>query len=79
MQLAELPGEVVSLLHEELFEKEAWPWKQIIRPLVKRQSKVPGSMPSGLGEVHNPFRTAALQKNKKEVMSSDEQQYSGSF
>lgn len=54
--MADLPDEVRDILEESLFVNETWPWKQVIRPLVRHHVKVPGSMPSGQGEVRNPFK-----------------------
>lgn len=42
-----------TLLHF-VFEEAAWPWKQIVRPLLEA-SGVPGAMPSGKGGGVNPF------------------------
>lgn len=56
IQKAEVPDEVAGVLNDALFVKAAWPWKQIVRPLLKKQAlRVPGSMPYGQGEVANPF------------------------
>jgi len=55
MMKADLPDEVRRTVETCLFAKETWPWKQLIRPLVKRQARVAGSMPYGQGEVTNPF------------------------
>lgn len=53
---ADVPDEVADVLNDALFVKAAWPWKQIVRPLLKKQAlRVPGSMPYGQGEVANPF------------------------
>ncbi|WP_167568664.1 IucA/IucC family protein [Brevibacillus migulae] len=59
MKSAALPEEVRNVLHECLLEKETWPWKQVIRPLVKQHLRVPGSMPFGQGEVPNPLLAKA--------------------
>ncbi|GAB7053548.1 MULTISPECIES: IucA/IucC family protein [unclassified Paenibacillus] len=56
---ANVPDEVRCVLEECLFARERWPWKQIIRPLLKPNSRVPGSMPFGLGEAPNPFKVCA--------------------
>lgn len=42
-----------------LFEDEIWPWKQLIRPLLKPRSRVAGSMPFGMGQTPNPLRAYA--------------------
>ncbi|MDR6884554.1 IucA/IucC family protein [Bacillus sp. 3255] len=56
MAKAELPAEVAEVLHNALFAAAQWPWKQLVRPLLKKQTmRVPGSMPFGQGEAANPF------------------------
>jgi siderophore synthetase component len=56
IQKADVPVEVADVLNDALFVKAVWPWKQIVRPLLKKQAlRVPGSMPYGQGEVANPF------------------------
>lgn len=35
IQKAEVPDEVAGVLNDALFVKAAWPWKQIVRPLLK--------------------------------------------
>lgn len=56
IQKADVPAEVADVLNDALFVKAVWPWKQIVRPLLKKQAlRVPGSMPYGQGEVANPF------------------------
>ncbi len=52
---AQLPDTAIQLLRDTLFEKETWPWKQLIRPLLAQQEPLSGSMPAGIGEVPNPF------------------------
>lgn len=59
MQKAELPAEVQAILRRELFEQAAWPWKQVMRPLLKHHAKVPSSMPYAKGEAPNPFHAMA--------------------
>lgn len=49
-----LPAEDRSLLYREIFERREWPTKLIIRPLLEADG-VPGAMPSGKGQGHNPF------------------------
>lgn len=64
MKKAELPEEVASVLYDALFVKASWPWKQVVRPLLKKQAlRVPGSMPYGQGEVANPFHILAKVKS----------------
>lgn len=56
---ATLAEEVQAVLQQELFGKTTWPWKQIIRPLLKHHAKVPSSMPYAKGEAPNPFHAKA--------------------
>lgn len=49
------PDEDRKMVEELLFEKETWPWKQIVTPLLKQQGGPGGSMPSGSGLAPNPF------------------------
>ncbi|GAK08042.1 IucA/IucC family protein [Geomicrobium sp. JCM 19038] len=42
-------------LHVKLFEADHWPVKQILKPLLDVDG-VPGAMPSGKGQGHNPFK-----------------------
>jgi siderophore synthetase component len=49
------PDEDRNTVNELLFEKETWPWKQIVTPLLKQQGGPGGSMPSGSGQAPNPF------------------------
>ncbi|RCW42253.1 IucA/IucC family protein [Paenibacillus prosopidis] len=49
------PDEDRKTVEELLFEKETWPWKQIVTPLLKQQGGPGGSMPSGSGLAPNPF------------------------
>ncbi len=39
-------------LQHLLFEKEQWPYKQLIRPLLEQKNRV-GSMPSSIGKTCN--------------------------
>ncbi|RNB80470.1 IucA/IucC family protein [Brevibacillus nitrificans] len=55
MKQADLPDEVTVVLRACLLEKAEWPWKEVIRPLVKQHAKVPSSMPYSKGEAQNPF------------------------
>ncbi|MFC5652651.1 IucA/IucC family protein [Paenibacillus solisilvae] len=57
MLQADLPDDVRLVLEEGLFASETWPWKQLIRPLVKHHPKVAGSMPYGQGTAPNPFKS----------------------
>ncbi|NOV04658.1 IucA/IucC family protein [Paenibacillus planticolens] len=67
IQKAELPDEVANVLQEALFVKAVWPWKQVVRPLLKKQTmRVPGSMPYGQGEVANPFHILNDFKNRRD-------------
>jgi siderophore synthetase component len=59
MKRAELPEEVEAVARECFFEKTTWPWKQILRPLLKHHAKVPSSMPYAKGEGPNPFQAMA--------------------
>ncbi len=59
MRLAELSDHVKQVLETTFFGEADWPWKQLIRPLIKQQSRVPGSMPSGQGKAPNPFKVLA--------------------
>ncbi|QYR19452.1 hypothetical protein KZ483_16155 [Paenibacillus sp. sptzw28] len=52
---AGIPDEDRSTVEELLFERETWPWKQIITPLLQQQGRPGGSMPSGSGRAPNPF------------------------
>lgn len=53
-----------KLLREQLFERELWPYKRLIAPIIERAGG-PGSMPFGTGSTCNPFvRTSALVKEK---------------
>ncbi|WP_267879721.1 IucA/IucC family protein [Caldalkalibacillus mannanilyticus] len=54
LQTIDIPEEDRSILHYELFEREEWPVKLIIRPLLEADG-VPGAMPSGKGIGYNPF------------------------
>ncbi|MGQ7890492.1 IucA/IucC family protein [Paenibacillus sp. WC2504] len=68
IQKAELPDEVANVLNDALFVKAAWPWKQIVRPLLKKQAlRVPGSMPFGQGEVANPFHVLSEAHQSKDL------------
>lgn len=49
------PDEDRKTVEDLLFEKETWPWKQIVTPLLKQQGGPGGSMPSGSGQAPNPF------------------------
>ncbi|WP_374663489.1 IucA/IucC family siderophore biosynthesis protein [Acinetobacter sp.] len=42
-------------LQHLLFEKEQWPYKQLIRPLLEQKNRV-GSMPSSIGKTCNIFK-----------------------
>jgi len=53
----DIPENDRSVLLHALFERETWPSKLIIRPLLEADG-VPGAMPSGKGAGHNPFRMA---------------------
>lgn len=55
-QLHEVPfeAEVRQAIHSILFEKEEWPLKLLVKPLLE-QAGVPGSMPSGQSTTQNPF------------------------
>ncbi|UFJ39450.1 IucA/IucC family protein [Brevibacillus humidisoli] len=65
--MANLPDAGKEILQECLFDKASWPWKQIIRPLLKHHPRVPGSMPSGMGEGVNPFQARAILLPKEVV------------
>jgi siderophore synthetase component len=52
---ADIPDEDRKTLDELLFERETWPWKQVITPLLQQQGRPGGSMPSGSGRAPNPF------------------------
>lgn len=56
---AGLEGEARRVVHRHLFEAEAWPWKHLIRPLLKPRSRAAGSMPFGMGQAPNPLRAHA--------------------
>ncbi|OXS56598.1 hypothetical protein B1A99_19935 [Cohnella sp. CIP 111063] len=56
---AGLTEEARRTASRHLFEAEAWPWKQLIRPLLKPRSRVAGSMPFGMGQAPNPLRVHA--------------------
>ncbi|UJF36078.1 IucA/IucC family protein [Paenibacillus hexagrammi] len=64
---AELPQEVERVLRSSLFEQAMWPWKQVVRPLIKQHLRVPGSMPFGQGEVPNPLHVLKTMKEKQKV------------
>lgn len=49
------PDEDRRMVEELLFEKDTWPWKQIVTPLLMQQGGPGGSMPSGSGQAPNPF------------------------
>lgn len=55
-QLHEVPfaAEVRQVIYSILFEKEEWPLKLLVKPLLE-QAGVPGSMPSGQSTIQNPF------------------------
>ncbi len=55
-QLHEVPfaAEVRQAIYSILFEKEEWPLKLVVKPLLE-QAGVPGSMPSGQSTIQNPF------------------------
>lgn len=54
--LAELPDSINEALQEILFNRETWPWKQIIKPLLEQRGGAVGSMPSSVGVTVNPFK-----------------------
>ena len=47
-------AEVRQDIYSLLFEKEEWPLKLLVKPLLE-QAGVPGSMPSGQSTIQNPF------------------------
>ncbi|MDQ6421979.1 IucA/IucC family protein [Paenibacillus sp. LHD-117] len=55
VECAGLPDQDRMAVEEILFEREMWPWKQIITPLLRQQGVPGGSMPSGSGQAPNPF------------------------
>ncbi|SON51415.1 IucA/IucC family protein [Vibrio tapetis] len=57
-----------SIIIETLFEKETWPQKYLLSPMIDRAGG-PGSMPFGKGDVVNPFIRAKTLRVKRE--SSD--------
>lgn len=44
-----------DMLREQLFEREQWPYKRLIAPIIERAGG-PGSMPFGTSDTCNPFR-----------------------
>jgi siderophore synthetase component len=54
----DLPRPVRDAAQRELLERDTWPTKLVLGPLLERDGS-DGSMPSGLGEISNPLRTAA--------------------
>jgi siderophore synthetase component len=53
---AECGTEQREQIREILFSRKAWPFKQLIRPLLEQAGPAGGSMPSGSGNTVNPFR-----------------------
>ncbi|MGQ7261558.1 IucA/IucC family protein [Vreelandella sp. V005] len=54
-----------EMLREQLFEREQWPYKRLIAPIIERAGG-PGSMPFGTSATCNPFKrvaTAAVEVN----------------
>ncbi|XID91650.1 IucA/IucC family protein [Paenibacillaceae bacterium WGS1546] len=62
-----LPEEAKRIVDRCLFEPERWPWKQLIRPLLKPRSRAAGSMPFGMGEAPNPLRAHAASPSRAGV------------
>lgn len=54
LQTAGLPEEDQDELYRVVFTQPEWPTKLVIRPLLEAEG-VPGAMPSGKGQGHNPF------------------------
>lgn len=57
IQHIEFSNDIRNLLRNELFERDNWPQKHLLSPMIDRAGG-PGSMPFGKGEVVNPFRQA---------------------
>lgn len=51
------PSDIEFLIVSTLFEKEVWPQKHLLSPMIDRAGG-PGSMPFGKGDIVNPFRQA---------------------
>lgn len=47
-----------TLIEDILFHRETWPYKLCITPMLEQQGGAVGSMPSGKGELTNPFLTS---------------------
>ncbi|SBR46918.1 IucA/IucC family protein [Halomonas sp. HL-93] len=47
-----------DMLREQLFDREQWPYKRLIAPIIERAGG-PGSMPFGTSATCNPFRRVA--------------------
>jgi siderophore synthetase component len=54
LQNIDIPEADRAILHDVLFERDEWPLKLFIRPLLEADG-VPGAMPSGKGAGYNPF------------------------
>ncbi|MDG0809787.1 IucA/IucC family protein [Cohnella rhizosphaerae] len=61
LRQADLPAPDKERLSRLLFDAETWPTKLVIRPLLETDG-VPGAMPSGKGDGHNPFLSPADRK-----------------
>lgn len=48
-----------EMLREQLFEREQWPYKRLIAPIIERAGG-PGSMPFGTSATCNPFKRVAI-------------------
>lgn len=52
----DFPAEARAMLHQRLFEAQAWPLKLLVRSMMERAAG-PGSMPFGKSMTCNPFRS----------------------
>ncbi|WP_245704204.1 IucA/IucC family protein [Modicisalibacter muralis] len=53
-----------GMLKEQLFEREQWPYKRLIAPIIERAGG-PGSMPFGTSSTCNPFVRVRRQAHEK--------------